>query len=240
MPGGPAGRTIGVNNFTFSGSDSTIIFDRTVDIGSPNSLTITDPRKVIVNGDLNNQGQLLINTGSAATCADRQSDAPLRTTAVVLDGQLKSTGTGALARLCSTTVVLATCPVPVTDGTAPLTNACTDNAEATGGTFDWSAPNVRSAPPVAADFDKLEDLALWGEASEDHRFGGGVTMLLSGVFFLPNANSFEIGGTGAFTVTNAQMVARRLEVSGDSTFSFQPDPDDVITIPFFGGVSLIR
>ncbi len=235
--GGPANRTIAVDNYTFDEPNSTVIFDRAVGVGSGNLLAVTDARKVLVKGDLSSQGQLLINSGSATptdTCVTRQA------ATLILNGSLSSTGTGALARLCSTTVVLATCPVPISDGTAPVTNTCTDNIESTGGTFEWLAPNAVNAPPTADDFKKLEDLALWGEASQDNRIAGGVNMVLSGVFFLPNANKFEIGGNGTQTVTNAQLIARRLEVSGSSTFSFRPDPDDVITIPFFGGISLIR
>lgn len=241
--GGPANRTITVDNYTFDEPNSTVIFDRTVRVGSGNLLAVTDARKVLVKGDLSSQGQLLINSGSATptdTCATRQAAAPTRTGTLILNGSLSSTGTGALARLCSTTVVLATCPVPIADGTAPVTNSCPDNIESTGGTFEWLAPNAVNGTPTADDFKKLEDLALWGEASQDNRIAGNVSMILSGVYFLPNANKFELGGNGTQTVTNAQLIVRRLEVSGSSTFSFRPDPDDVITIPFFGGISLIR
>ena len=241
--GGPPNRTIAVENYVFGGIDSTVIFDRTVNIGSGNLLAATDARRVLVNGDLNNQGQLLINSGTASpagTCVARQATAPARRAAVVLDGSFTSTGTGTLARLCSTTVILADCAVPNADGTAPVNNTCGDHLAGTGGTFEWLAPNAVSSAPVAADFDQLEDLALWGEARNDNSISGGVSMTLSGVFFLPNADAFELGGNGVQTVRNAQMVVRRLEVSGSSTFSFQPDPEDVVQIPFYGGVSLIR
>lgn len=235
---------ITVDQYTFSGPDSTIVFNKPVSVGgnTSNFLAITDARKVFIRGRLDASRGVRINSGSAdeaVTCAMRQATARTRTAALVLNGPLTA-GANAAYRLCSTTVIFAACPVPVTDGTAPLTNTCTDIVNTNGGSFDWAAPNAVATTPVAADFQRLEDLALWGEASQNNRLGGNAGVTLSGVFFLPNADSFSLGGTGTFTVTNAQMIVRRLLVSGNSTFSFRPNPEDVITIPFFGSVSLIR
>lgn len=239
----PSG-VITVGQYTFSASGSTVVFNRPVGVGGgpDNFLAITDARKVFIRGGLSASRGVRINSGSAdgaVTCGARQIAAPARTAALVLNGPLEA-GANAEFRLCATTILFAACPVPVIDGTAPLTNACSDIVDAQGGTFDWSAPNAVSVAPMVADFQKLEDLALWGEASDGNRLNGGVQMTLSGIFFLPNANPFSLGGNGTQTVRNAQMIVRRLRVSGNSVFSFKPDPEDVILIPFFGGVSLIR
>ncbi len=230
---------VNINNFTFSAGDATVVFNKAVSVGSGNFFNIPDARKVFIRGELESKGPVNINAGAEASCAARQAASPLRTAAVVLDGGLASSAAAAY-RLCSTTVVFAKCAVPTSDATLPTTNACTDNIRTNGGAIDWSAPNTVSGPPTPADFLKLEDLALWGEASEDMKMNGNGGLKLSGIFFLPNADPFDLGGTGSVDVVNSQLIVRRLSVSGDSEFSFKPNPNDVVNIPFFGGVSLIR
>lgn len=237
------GAKIDVDNFTFSGNDATVVFNKPVSVGSGNFLNILDARKVFIRGELESRGPVSINAGSEANCKDRHTAVPDLTTAVVLDGGL-SAQAAADYRLCSTTVILAQCPVPPSDGTPPESNSCSDNVRTNGGKIDWSAPDAESGPPDAADFAKLEDLALWGEVSgkpsTEVKMNGNGGLLLSGIFFLPNADPFDLGGTGTVDVVNAQLIVRRLRVGGASLFSFQPDPNDVVNLPFFGSVLLIR
>jgi hypothetical protein len=99
--------------------------------------------------------------------------------------------------------------------------------------MDWTAPNRKpTTPAVQSDWDQLEDLALWTEASHVSSIGGGASMDITGVFFLPNANPFIISGHGNQTIAaNAQFVARKLQVQGQGTLYMRPDPNDSFTLP---------
>jgi hypothetical protein len=114
-------------------------------------------------------------------------------------------------------------------GAAPYDNACTGYVDVSaGGAMDWTAPNRKGiTPAVQSDWDNLEDLALWTEASHVSSIGGGASMDITGVFFLPNANPFIISGHGNQTIAaNAQFVARKLSVQGQGTLYMRPDPND--------------
>jgi hypothetical protein len=160
--------------------------------------------------------------------------------------------------LCQTTVLMynqltwASCPVPNAPvsgtGLAPYDNSCNGyvNVNA-GGAMDWSAPNkVGACSPVSvcqSNWDNnLEDLALWTEASQTSSIGGGASMTITGVFFLPNSNPFTISGHGNQTIAaNAQFVARKLSVQGQGTLFMRPDPNDSFTLPLISDAySLVR
>jgi hypothetical protein len=136
-------------------------------------------------------------------------------------------------------------PVPPTigSGLAPYDNACNGYVDVNaGGAMDWSAPNHVAAGAQPADWNNLEDLALWTEASHASSVGGGASMAISGVFFLPNASPFTISGHGNQTIAaNAQFVARRLSVQGSGTLYMRPNPNDSFTLPLISTTfSLVR
>jgi hypothetical protein len=109
--------------------------------------------------------------------------------------------------------------------------------------MDWTAPNhVGAGAVLNPDWYNLEDLALWTEASHVSSIGGGASMNITGVFFLPNANPFIISGHGNQTIAaNAQFVARKLSVQGQGTLYMRPDPNDSFTLPLFSATfNLVR
>lgn len=240
---------IDVKGFTFTGG-GTIVFDKAVSVANGNSLTITDAEHVFVNGGVDvHDGVLRVNQPDAATeCPVLSQPAAVDTRAVmVLNGGL-SASVGASVNLCSTSVVLAKCPLPTTKGTAPVDNTsgstCDDRVAISNAAVRWLAPDRIGADPQAADHKTLEDLALWGESSgrsgAEHGLRGQGTLQLSGVFFLPNANAFEMYGGAGVAVEKAQFVVRRLKLGGTSTFTLRPDPDDSIKLPYFGDFTLVR
>ena len=136
-----------------------------------------------------------------------------------------------------------------TFGTPPTINSCNSFIDINGGQLDWTAPDEKGGDPAdpadQADWDLLEDLALWTEAedtaaSTQHRILGGGGMRLAGVFMIPNGNEVTIGGTGDQYVENSQYVARRLTVAGTGTMTMKPDPADSFVVPIIGGFQLVR
>lgn len=160
-------------------------------------------------------------------------------------------GAQANFHLCQTTVLMSegynstTCPLPASTaspGNAPYTNSCAGAINIGGqGSMDWTAPNIVPGKAAQADWDQLEDLALWTETSAGNRIGGGGTMAVSGVFFLPNADPFSLSGNGTQSNgANAQFIARRLEANGQGTLFMKPNPYDVVTIPGLPTAGLVR
>jgi hypothetical protein len=227
-------------------SPGTVVFNRPVTVAGGDSLRINDAQRVYVNGDLKvPSGVLRVNAPGASDCIILPQPSPDRArAALVVNGSLEASISASL-HLCSTTVVLANCPIPVTAGTPPADNACRDTVNVQGqAVVRWTAPDAIGANPQPADHQKLEDLALWGEASgptnSPHKLGGQGALRLAGVFFLPNANAFEAHGGSGMSVDKAQFVVRRLILAGTSTFLLRPDPEDSVTLPYFGDFSLVR
>jgi hypothetical protein len=191
-------------------------------------------------GGLSSSGTLNVNTGGSATCASRAAAASAR---IVVGTGAFTGGAQSAFHLCQTTVLmaneqtLASCPIPtspvVGPGPAPADNSCNGYVDVNaGGAMDWTAPNrLPTTPALPVDWDQLEDLALWTEASHVSSIGGGASMDITGVFFLPNANPFIISGHGNQTIAaNAQFVARKLQVQGQGTLYMRPDPNDSFTL----------
>ena len=219
--------------------------------------------------DLTNGSHLHINQGARADCSGRQSDegaAPPPPTPVgsgagpvatfVVGNGSFNASSGADAHICQTMVYLASGfdKVPTTDNTAPCPT--TDNAAlcagylgklsiASGSTIDWSAPNqIRGRQPTANEIatnNKFEDLAFWTEAGgTGNSLNGGSSTILSGVFFLPNANPFSLSGNGsAPIVLDAQFVCMQLHISGGGTLVLTPNPFDSVPIVTYS-FSLVR
>jgi hypothetical protein len=240
-----SGAMINVKAFKIQ-SPGTVVFNKPVSVTKANSLWITDARQVFVNGDLDiASGALRVNDVGTSDCPVVSQPSPdSARAALVLNGSMGASVSATL-HLCSTTVVLAKCPLPDTRGTAPNDNACLDTVKVGGqATVRWTAPDAIGANPQLAHHQKLEDLALWGEASgptnQPHALRGQGNLRMAGVFFLPNANPFELYGTGLVDVKKAQFVVRRLVLAGDSEFRLRPDPEDSVTIPYFGDFALVR
>lgn len=213
------------------------------------------------------QGNLFINQGVVASgtenCGTRTA-AP-RARLVIGNGAFIG-GAQSEFHLCNTTVLMAAnsgasalsgtpptdgsastyCPLPtppvVGTGIPPYQNSCGGYINVgAGANMDWTAPNLKTGGGVQADWDQLEDLALWTETSAGNGMGGSGTLNVSGVFFLPNADPFTIGGGSAQSNgANAQFVSRRLEVQGNGILLMRPNPDDAVTIPLPPSFGLAR
>ena len=203
---------------------------------------------------LTNGNEFLVNDGGEADCDDRYADDPTaRTKLVIGSGRIKASG--GVLRMCQTMLFmmdgaapLGACPIPTSDGTGPPAgNTCKGNIGVSGGTIDWSAPNVKNDPanlPDSTDFANFEDLALWSETSGaggsawDVVGDGGLS--LSGIFFTPNADPFKLAGGGSIDIYEAQFITRKLRVTGGATLAMQPDAHNSILIPVLGGFTLVR
>jgi hypothetical protein len=216
----------------------------------PNVTRLYVKGSTATNGGISSSGTLNVNLGTSATCAGRTSAASAQ---IVVGTGSFTGGAQSTFHLCQTTVLMAneqtslSCPVPtppvVGAGAAPYDNTCNGYADVNaGGAMDWTAPNHVSSGATQTDWNNLEDLALWTEASHVSSIGGGASMNLTGVFFLPNANPFIISGHGNQTIAaNAQFVARKLQVKGQGTLYMRPDPNDSFTLPIVSTTfSLVR
>ncbi|MDX6309225.1 MAG: hypothetical protein QOI06_2271 [Nocardioidaceae bacterium] len=236
---------VNYNDFTFTNATA-VVFNGNVSVGSGNTLSMPNVTRLYIKGGTGPQGGFQAsgtfnyNLGLSATCALRGTTA--RAQIVVGSGSF-SAGAQSSLHLCQTTVLMAndqspTCPLPPTPvvgpGPPPADNSCIGNVNLNaGGTMDWSAPDsVFNGPASQTDWNNLEDLALWTETSQESSIGGGGSMTLTGVFFLPNANPFTISGHGNQLIpANAQFVARKLQAKGQGTLYMRPDPNDSFTLP---------
>ena len=233
---------------TLAAPDSFIVVTGQLAVNSV--FAITDPRRVYIGGrssgnrigvDIGGATSVLkVNLGASAACGARQGTGR-PTTFVVGDGNFR-VGSGAAASICQTFVYLASGygKVPLTDGTAPCSDPCATyggTIDVSSGSFiDWSAPNEISdripSPEELAVGHPYEDLALWTEAGGNaNGLAGGAATNLTGVFFLPNADSFNLAGGGALPVyLSAQFIAATLKVTGGATITLVPQPEDSIAV----------
>jgi hypothetical protein len=251
----PGGITF--KNFTFTNATQ-IVFNGDVKLSSGNTLSMPNVTRLYIkgstatNGGLQLMGTFNFNLGGSSTCAGRTSAANAQ---IVVGTGSFAGGAQSTFHLCQTTVLMynqltwASCPVPNAPvsgvGSAPYDNAaCNGYVDVNaGGAMDWSAPNKFGALAGPADWaNTLEDLALWTEASHTSSIGGGASMTITGVFFLPNANPFTISGHGNQTIAaNAQFVARKLQVQGQGTLYMRPNPSDSFTLPLISdSYNLVR
>lgn len=224
---------------------STVFFDAKA--VSASNLSMPNATRVYISGDTSPNGNGLVANGSsfrmnhsgAATCPSTPT--VNRARLVVGAGGITSNSSGTL-QLCGTTVVLrgglpGGC-VPATLGLAPIDSVTCNGRLGLGGTTDWTAPNKIGVGATQADWDDLEDLAIWTEASGSHDVGGGGQMRLSGTFFLPNGE-FKVHGGAAQDVLNSQYVARSFRADGGSVLEMAPNPNDSVGVPKFSA-GLVR
>jgi hypothetical protein len=195
-----------------------------------------------------------MHNSSSNSCAATPAPAE-RAKLVIGSGEIKSEGgstdpidqTGwALFQACNTSVIMmggqSDGCLPTVSGTEPRDSTlCNGYLNLTGNAHtDWSAPDLKGAERTQADQDDLEDLAFWTENHQVNSILGGGGITLAGVFVLPNANPFEIGGNGAQDVKDSQYFTRKLEAHGGGTLEMKPSPYNMTNFPYFGGYALVR
>lgn len=245
----------GFKTVQFGAATTNVVFNSSVSISSSNTLSIPSAQRVYIKGNggsgLTGGGSLNLNLGTSSTCASRTTAG--RNQLVIGNGAFSATGT---FHMCNTTVLMAdgfqgtSCPVPTV--ATPITTEPSDNtcggyiSLGANGSMDWTAPNLVTGQSTSADWVQLEDLALWTEtsgvnSSTQSTLGGGGVMNVSGVFFLPNANPFNLSGGGLQSNgANAQFIARRLLSNGQGTLYLKPSPQDAVTIPLDPIIGLVR
>lgn len=176
-------------------------------------------------------------------------------------------GTGGLLQLCRTTVIMmggqSNGCLPTTSGTAPTTTPCAGGTgdgqiSLSGGSgVDWTAPNSMlkttdasgrpTADAIAAwhDPNGPEDLALWSESAglqsnPTFSISGSGALHTVGVFMVPNAAPFTVGGNSAQDLTNAQYIASDIALNGGAQLTMKVDPDAAVTLPGLPPVGLVR
>lgn len=196
-------------------------------------------------------GSFVVNDAGTGACPTPTVGTTATNVLVVRDGSLSvNGGSSAKLRLCQTSVLMAngwqSAPGPPSAWPTsaavapPYDNSFTGKVEIKGqGSVDWTAPNaLPGLPATQVDWDRLEDLTLWTETSDESTVGGQGAMHLAGVFALPNAAPFTLSGTGAQAIdADAQFWTRRLSLSGQALLEMAPNPNDSVpTIDF----SLVR
>jgi hypothetical protein len=233
---------------TLSASSASVVVTGQLAVNSV--FTVQDPRTFYVGGrstgnkigvDIGGTASVLnLNQGSAGDCKSRTGPGHA-TRFVVGDGSF-NVASGATLHMCQTFLYLASGfdKVPATDGTPPCSTPCSSYlgtvTVGSGAFLDWSAPNEisgRIPDPVELSTTNLfEDLALWTEAGGNtNGLSGGSATNLTGVFFLPNADSFNLAGGGSLPIyLSAQFISTSLKVTGGATVNLVPQPEDSIAV----------
>lgn len=233
-----------------TGADAFVVVTGSLAVNS--TFTIRDPRQVYIGGrstgnavglDLTGGGTLSVNAGGQASC-DARSGPGHANRVVVGKGSLK-VGSGFTFRMCQTFLYLASGydKVPASDGTIPCKAACSNLSGtisvSSGALSDLSAPNEITGrfptPAELANTNRFEDLGLWTEAGGNtNGMAGGASTSLTGVFFLPNAEAFNLTGGGSLPVRlSAQFVSTKLKVAGNATINLVPNPEDSIPVTIY-------
>jgi hypothetical protein len=223
------------------------------------AFTISDPRWLYVGGrstgnkiglDLGGATSTFnVNLAGSGSCSSRTGPGHAARL-VIAKGSLK-VASGATAHLCQTFVYLASGydKVPTADGSAPCTSPCSTylgTVDVTSGAFvDWSAPNEITdrvpTPNELATTNQYEDLALWTEAGGNtNGMTGGSGTSLTGVYFLPNADAFNLAGGGSLPIyLSAQFISTTLKVTGGATINLVPNPNDSVPVTTYSNL-LVR
>jgi hypothetical protein len=182
-----------------------------------NSTVIFNGGNVVFDGDVSIQasGTLAVNT-TAAIPADPSTYSAATPEAWVFlrDGVLKKAGQGSLYLNNTTLYVSKTSTIGLAGGT---------------GTVAWIAPNQ-------GDFD---DLALWSDSPDRHKFAGQATLTLEGTFFAPLA-TIEYTGNGSQSQVRAQFISHRLHAGGNGALVVAPEFGRAVAFPTNPTTDLIR
>jgi Flp pilus assembly protein TadG len=249
---------------TFEASE--IVFNGEISLSNA-SLSLPNAHKVYVYGktsggnppaavDLGPSSALKINVDPAVTTCPTSAGAVNATTNFVIANGALTSGSSGVVQMCQTFMFLAdggTLPSSTSaPGPAPADNGRNGVIRVqSGSTIDWTAPNMFSTKPTAANMatSPFEDLAFWSEASGDggsghappHILTGGGSLRLRGVVFAPNANAFRINGGSSGAITqDAQFIVRKLALSGGAVLNMRANPEDSVSYPYFKGYDLVR
>jgi hypothetical protein len=242
---------------TLSAANSFIVVTGQLAVNA--TFTVTDPRTVYVGGkatgnkvglDLTGSSSMLnMNMGAASSCSGRTG--PGHANKLVLGNGSMKAASGSTIRMCQTFTYLASGydKVPTVDGNDPCSSPCSTYSGtidiSSGSTVDLSAPNeITGRLPAASELattNPFEDLALWMEAGGNtNGMAGGASTRLTGVFFLPNADAFNLTGGGSLPIDlSAQFVSTSLKVAGGATVNLVPNPEDSIPVTIYT-VLLVR
>jgi hypothetical protein len=247
---------VAYNDNTVLSNATKVIIRGQLEVKSGRYLALPNVTDMLVNRPANTTGQGVIlkgqlrlhtrDTDGSSACTTL-SAATTRARLLIGRGSLFSEGASPLFRACDTTLIMmggsGTGCVPTDAAQEPQeTTACTTGSINLAGnaTTDWTAPDLVAQGRTAADLYDLEDLALWTESEAESSVAGGGGITLAGVFALPNARPFNIGGGGAQNVRDSQYFTRRLTVRGLGTLEMSPNPYNVTTVPYLGGFELVR
>ena len=122
---------------------------------------------------------------------------------------------------------------PTSCGTYPGNDSCTSD-DSVFAVKTGSALTINTAPVIGP----FANLAIWNESSLTQTLQGQGGANLTGVFFFPTAQ-VNYSGQGCSLPTNAQFVARRLNVVGNGCLNMRPTPGRTVNINEFGPL-LIR
>ena len=181
-------------------------------------------------------------------------------------GDIKETG--GLLQMCYTTMIMmgnnSSGCLPTTSGTAPTQTPCGGTGQGdgqlqqTGGDVDWTAPNQYDVmtlsngdpdpvkKPAWRDVNGMEDLAFWDESggtnsNPTYSMSGGGVLHTVGVYMVPNADPFSIGGGAHQDLTNAQYIATSIALNGNTTsITMRVDANSAIQLPRLQNVGLVR
>jgi len=163
---------------------------------------------------------------------------------IVMDGTLKMTGGSFNVNTANPTSSLSASCTPPTVQTPCLTSSSAKAAfiyqragdiNITGGTLNLQKTAfvqkngfllVNSSPPtwLAPTEGPFSGLAFWSETSSNKfQMAGGAGVLLSGVFFTPEAAPFSLSGGGTWGQQSAQFISYQLTVTGGGIANLVPD-----------------
>jgi hypothetical protein len=193
------------------------------------------------------KGHFRMHTNGSANCEGMATPGE-RARLVVGNGEIRAEGGDPMFQACHTSVILmggeddGCVPDDADKGSEPQdTTACNGYIDLAGGAqTDWTAPNLEGADRTQTDQDDLEDLAFWTENHQTSSILGSGGITLAGVFVLPNANPFKVGGNGAQDVEDSQFFTRKLEANGNGTVFLKPDPHNMTKVPYYGSFALVR
>ena len=218
---------------------------------------------------LSTGGAFRMHTNGDSTCTSNLT--AQKAVLVIKDGPFRQSGTGALQMCNTTVVMMsgqtgACLPAPgYATAAPPDSTPCGPTAslvgsgqlDQTGGSVDWTAPNQYDAMtdddgdplPHAAgawgDPNGPEDLAYWSESgtspSATFNVNGGGQLRAVGVYMVPNADPFIIGGGAAQELIDAQYIATSIALNGNGTnITMSVDPNAAVTLPKLDLIGLVR
>ena len=96
------------------------------------------------------------------------------------------------------------------------------------GTVRWVAPTTGP----------FEDLVMWSESTDQHKFAGGSSFEMEGVFFAPHAEFVYAGNSNQVQVS-AQFITKKLSTNGAGLLDIRPIASRAVAFPEDRG-TLIR